>query len=179
MTQEFARSIRWVRAGFVAGAMLVAAMAAPAQTSADNATASPPVALQATQAASEPAATALPVVADTPSVQVPKAPVFSGADTAWMLISTVLVLMMTMPGIILFYSGMLRTKNALSIVAHTVAATAVITLAWAILGYSLAFTTGSEWVGGLNRIFSEGLIGKTVGAHAIAPTIPESAFFLF
>jgi ammonium transporter, Amt family len=106
-------------------------------------------------------------------------PAFSGADTAWMLISTVLVLLMTMPGIILFYSGMLRTKNALSIVAHTVAASAVITMCWAILGYSLAFTSGSEWVGNLNRAFSEGLIGKNVGAHPSAPTIPESAFFLF
>ncbi|MFL6663216.1 MAG: ammonium transporter [Rhizobacter sp.] len=111
--------------------------------------------------------------------QAQKAPAISGADTAWMLISTVLVLMMTMPGIILFYSGMLRTKNALSIVAHTVAATAVITLAWAILGYSLAFTAGNEWLGGLNRLFSEGLIGKNVGVHIAAPTIPESAFFLF
>lgn len=106
-------------------------------------------------------------------------PAFSGADTAWMLISTVLVLLMTMPGIILFYSGMLRTKNALSIVAHTVAAAAVITLTWAIVGYSLAFTSGSEWLGGLNRAFSEGLIGKYVGAHPAAPTIPESVFFLF
>ena len=106
-------------------------------------------------------------------------PAFSGADTAWMLISTVLVLLMTMPGIILFYSGMLRTKNALSIVAHTVAAAAVITLTWAIVGYSLAFTSGSEWLGGLNRSFSEGLIGKYVGAHPAAPTVPESVFFLF
>jgi ammonium transporter, Amt family len=108
-----------------------------------------------------------------------KAPAISGADTAWMLISTVLVLMMTMPGIILFYSGMLRTKNALSIVAHTVASAAVITLAWSILGYSLAFTAGNDWIGGLTRIFSEGLIGKNVGVHVVAPTIPESAFFLF
>jgi Amt family ammonium transporter len=103
----------------------------------------------------------------------------NGADTAWMLISTVLVMLMTMPGIILFYSGMLRTKNALSIVAHTVAAAAVITLTWAIVGYSLAFTPGTEWIGGMERLFSERLIGKSAGAHAIAPTIPEAAFFLF
>jgi ammonium transporter, Amt family len=108
-----------------------------------------------------------------------KAPVFNGADIAWMLISTVLVLMMTVPGIILFYSGMLRTKNALSIVAHTVAGAAVITLVWAMLGYSLAFTSGNPWFGGLGRAFSEGLIGKNVGAHIAAPTIPESVFFLF
>jgi ammonium transporter, Amt family len=103
----------------------------------------------------------------------------NGADTAWMLISTVLVMLMTMPGIMLFYSGMLRTKNALSIVAHTVAASAVITLTWAVLGYSLAFSSGTPWYGGLSRAFAAGLIGKGSGVHAIAPTIPESVFFLF
>jgi len=107
------------------------------------------------------------------------APAINGADTAWMLISTVLVLLMTMPGIILFYGGMLRTKNALSIVAHTIAATAMITLAWAVVGYSLAFADGSAWIGDLSRAFGHGLIGKTVGAHVAAPTIPESVFFLF
>jgi Amt family ammonium transporter len=56
---------------------------------------------------------------------------FNGANTAWMLISTVLVMLMTMPGIILFYSGMLRAKNALSIAAHTVAGAAIVTVVWA------------------------------------------------
>lgn len=103
----------------------------------------------------------------------------SGADTAWMLICTVLVLMMTMPGIILFYGGMLRTKNALSIVAHTIAATTVVTLAWAAIGYSLAFTPGNGWWGGLGRVFGSGLIGARVGAHPVAPTVPEAVFFMF
>jgi Amt family ammonium transporter len=106
-------------------------------------------------------------------------PAISGADTAWMLISTVLVLLMTVPGIMLFYSGMLRSKNALSIVAHTVAATSVITVCWAIIGYSIAFSNGTPYFGGLSRAFAEGLIGKNVGAHPAAPTIPESVFFLF
>jgi ammonium transporter, Amt family len=109
----------------------------------------------------------------------PAKPVFDGADTAWLLICTVLVLMMTVPGLMLFYSGMLRTKNAMSIVAHTFAATAVVTLVWAMLGYSLAFTNGNSWIGGFDRAFAEHLIGKTVGAHPSAPTVPESAFFLF
>ena len=122
-------------------------------------------------------AAALPAWAEGPAAAA--APVFNGGDIAWMLISTVLVLLMTMPGIILFYSGMLRTKNALSIVAHTVAAAAVITLCWAMVGYSLAFSHGSPFFGGLERVFGEGLIGKKVGAHMVAPTIPESVFFLF
>jgi Amt family ammonium transporter len=107
------------------------------------------------------------------------APAISGADTAWMLISTVLVMLMTIPGIILFYSGMLRSKNALSIVAHTVIGAAVITIVWAAVGYSLAFTSGSPWIGGLSRALSTGLVGASVGAHAAAPTVPESVFFLF
>ena len=122
------------------------------------------------------AAAAMPTAA---MAQGAAAPAISGADTAWMLVSTVLVLLMTMPGIILFYSGMMRTKNALSIVAHTVTATAVVTMSWAIIGYSLAFSSGTEWLGGLNRVFGEGLIGKHVGVHPSAPTIPESVFFLF
>ena len=113
----------------------------------------------------------------------PAAPVISGADTAWMLICTVLVMMMTMPGIILFYGGMLRTKNALSIVAHTVAAAAVVTLVWAAIGYSLAFTPGSGAFGGLfggmTRAVGAGLLGGTAGVHPSAATVPESAFFMF
>jgi ammonium transporter, Amt family len=110
-------------------------------------------------------------------------PEFSGGDTAWLLISTVLVLLMTVPGIMLFYSGMLRTKNALSIVAHVFAATTVVTLVWAFLGYTLAFTPGSGdlagWIGGMDRLFAAKLIGAKVGVHPSAPTVPESAFFLF
>ncbi|HSV45368.1 MAG TPA: ammonium transporter [Ramlibacter sp.] len=93
--------------------------------------------------------------------------------------STVLVLLMTVPGIMLFYSGMLRTKNALSVVAHTFAATTVVTLAWTVIAYSLAFTNGNGFFGGITRVFAEGLIGPNVGAHPSAPTVPESVFFLF
>lgn len=106
-------------------------------------------------------------------------PAFNGADTAWMLISTVLVMLMTMPGIMLFYGGMLRSKNALSIVAHTVAGASVITVLWAMFGYSIAFSAGGPWFGDLSRMFAEGLIGAKVGAHVSAPTLPEPVFFLF
>ena len=103
--------------------------------------------------AASPAPAAAPVVAqaamatgsDT-AVMAKPSPI-NGADTAWMLISTVLVLLMTIPGIILFYGGMLRTKNALSIVAHTLAATALIAVTWALCGYSIAFTSGNPYFG--------------------------------
>jgi len=104
---------------------------------------------------------------------------FSSGDTAWMLVCTVLVLLMTVPGIMLFYSGMMRAKNALSVVAHVFAATTVVTLTWVAIGYSLAFTPGTPWLGDMTRLFSQGLIGAKVGAHPSAPTVPESAFFLF
>ena len=119
------------------------------------------------------------------SAAAPGAPamVINGADTAWMLICTVLVMLMTMPGIILFYGGMLRTKNSLSIVAHTIAAASVVTLTWAAVGYSLAFTAGegatAGLFGGLSRVFGSGLLGAATGTHPSAPTVPESAFFMF
>ncbi|MCR5883173.1 ammonium transporter [Rhizobacter sp. J219] len=118
-------------------------------------------------------------VAAAPAVAASAATVFNGADTAWMLISTVLVMLMTMPGIMLFYGGMLRSKNALSIVAHTVAGASVITVLWAMFGYSIAFTSGGPWFGDMSRMFAEGLIGSKVGAHVSAPTLPEPVFFLF
>ncbi len=113
------------------------------------------------------------------SAAVAAKPTFNGGDTAWLLVSTVLVLLMTIPGLMLFYSGMVRTKNALSLIAHTFAAAAVVTIVWALVGYSLAFTVGNPWVGGLDRLFAANLIGASVGAHPSAPTVPESAFFLF
>ena len=110
----------------------------------------------------------------------PAAASLDGANTAWMLVSTVLVLLMTMPGIMLFYSGMLRTRNTLSIMAQTIAGIGVITVMWAAVGYSLAFTPGNAWIGDLRRVMAEGLIGgASIAIHPIAPTIPELVFFLY
>lgn len=103
---------------------------------------------------------------------------FNTGDTAWMLVATVLVLLMTVPGIMLFYGGMARQKNVLSIIAHTLIAAAVVTLVWIAAGYSLAFTPGNEFVGGLERVFGSGLVGSAKG-HPSAPTIPEPLYFTF
>lgn len=121
----------------------------------------------------------LPSVTAWAQAVAPTASPFNGADTAWMLICTVLVMLMTVPGIILFYSGMLRSKNALSIVAHTVAGAAIVTLTWALLAYSLAFSSGNGYFGDFTRAFAQGLISPKVGVHPIAPSVPESVFFLF
>ena len=76
----------------------------------------------------------------------------NAADTAWMMTSTALVLLMTLPGIALFYAGMVRRKNVLATMAGVVAIAAVVSLTWFALGYSLGFTPGSPWLGKLWRV---------------------------
>lgn len=101
-------------------------------------------------------------------------PKINSGDTAWMLTSTALVLMMTIPGVALFYGGMVRKKNLISVAAKTFAVTCLITAVWTIIGYSLAFTSGSGFVGGLSRFFLSGM-----GYNAMSGTIPESVFMTF
>ena len=101
---------------------------------------------------------------------------FNSADTAWMLTATVLVLLMTLPGIVLFYAGLMRAKNALSLAAQALAATALITLVWAIAGYSLAFTADSPWLGGIDRMMAQGLGAPGAAGHEMAKNIPNRCF---
>ncbi|TXL71401.1 ammonium transporter [Vineibacter terrae] len=107
----------------------------------------------------------------------PPAPKLDTGDTAWMLTSTALVLMMTIPGLALFYAGMVRRKNVLATAMQSFAITALITVLWMIVGYSLAFTKGGAWVGDLSRFFLRGLAIDSV--HDLAKTIPESVFMCF
>jgi len=104
---------------------------------------------------------------------------FNSADTAWMLTATVLVLLMTLPGIVMFYAGLMRAKNALSLAAQTLAATALISLVWAVAGYSLAFTANSPWLGGIGRMVAQGLGAPGAAGHEMAKNIPEPVFFMF
>jgi len=107
----------------------------------------------------------------------------SAADTAWMMTSTALVLLMTLPGVALFYGGMVRKKNVLNTMAAVVAVAALVSLLWFALGYSLAFTPGSSWLGGTGRLWFSGLdylksAGKVAVSHA-APNVPESVYAMF
>jgi len=98
-------------------------------------------------------------------------------DTAWMLTSTALVLMMTIPGLALFYGGMVRKKNVLATVMQSFATVCLMTILWMVLGYSLAFTDGGEanaFVGGLSKMFLSGM-----AADSLEGTIPESVFMTF
>lgn len=107
----------------------------------------------------------------------PPAPKLDSGDTAWMLTSTALVLMMTIPGLALFYGGMVRKMNVLSTIMQSFAITCVVTILWMVIGYSLAFTEGSSFVGGLSRVMFKGLDFKQISS--LAPTIPESVYAMY
>lgn len=113
------------------------------------------------------AAAALPSIAFAEDV-------LSSGDTAWMLMSTVLVLFMTIPGLSLFYAGMTRAKNGLSVMMQCFAITAVMTVIWALYGYSIAFGGEGAYWGGLDKLFLSGLT-----VDSMSGTIPESVFMTF
>ncbi|MBH9308221.1 ammonium transporter [Pseudomonas aeruginosa] len=113
-------------------------------------------------------------------------PVLNSGDTAWMLISTALVLLMTIPGLALFYGGMVRAKNVLSIMMQCFAITGLITILWVVYGYSLAFDTAgmekgvlnfNSFVGGLDKAFLSGL--TAAGLTSATALFPESVFITF
>jgi Amt family ammonium transporter len=107
----------------------------------------------------------------------PAAPTLSAGDTAWMLTSTALVLMMTIPGLALFYGGMVRKKNVLTILMQCFATTCIVTVLWMLIGYSLAFTDGGglqAYIGGASRFLL-----KDMGVGTLKGTIPESVFMCF
>lgn len=98
----------------------------------------------------------------------------NSGDTAWMLTSMVLVLFMTIPGLSLFYAGMVRSKNPLSVMMQCFAITCLITVVWVIYGYSLAFGEGGAFVGDFSKAFMAG-----VGVDTLSGTIPETVFAMF
>src|SRR5690242_707245 len=111
----------------------------------------------AVSSASSAAASAAPdASASAPAAAAPAAAINSG-DTAWMLTSMALVLMMTIPGLGLFYAGMVRKKNVLATVMQSFALCALMTIVWMVAGYSLAFTDGNAWIGDLSRFFLNGV----------------------
>jgi ammonium transporter, Amt family len=104
-------------------------------------------------------------------------PRLDSGDTAWMLTSVALVLMMTIPGLALFYGGMVRKMNVLATVMQSFAVTCLVTVLWTVVGYSFAFTTGSPLLGGLSRFMLLGMTMDTV--NDLAKTIPESVYMCF
>lgn len=150
-----------------------------AEDAAPAATAAPAAAMPeaaAPVAAATPAATeAAPAVAAAP------APVPNKGDTAWMIVATVLVLMMCVPGLGLFYGGMVRQKNMLSVLMQTFMITCVLGVLWAVYGYSIAFTQGSTpFFGGLDRLFLAGMTpDSTAATFSKGVVIPEYLYMVF
>lgn len=115
----------------------------------------------------------------TPALAQPAAAAttISAPDTAWMIIATALVLMMTVPGLALFYAGMVRKKNVLATMAQSLAAVAVVSILWVIYGYSLAFVGDGSWIGSLDRGLLSGVDMTSI--NPLAKTIPEALFALY
>jgi len=114
------------------------------------------------------------LVVQAPLALAAEPPKIDGANTAWMLTAAVLVLFMTLPGLALFYAGLVRTKNVLSVLMQCFSITCIVTLAWVFAGYSIAFGDGNNWWGGLGKAFLAGIDVKTVKG-----SIPETVFAMY
>ena len=142
--------------------------------------ASTPVAAEQTMAATDTAAaTPETVVTEAPAIEeatpaAEAAPIVDTGDTAWILVSTALVLLMTIPGLALFYGGMVRKKNVLSTMMFSLSAAILVSLIWVIAGYSLAFSGTGAYFGDLSKALLNG-----VAFDALSGTIPESLFVIF
>ncbi len=152
---------------------------APAAT--EPAAAAPAAAAPAADAAAAPAAPAAAAApaaeaAAAPAAPAAPAPKVDSGDTAWMLTSTLLVILMTIPGLALFYGGLGRSKNMLSVLMQVFVVFSLISLLWAIYGYSLAFSGEGKFFGGFDKIFLKGVTQETFGALI---TIPEYVFLAF
>ncbi|WP_298009825.1 ammonium transporter [uncultured Aquabacterium sp.] len=157
---------------------------------AQDAAASAPVAATATEAAAAPASApeAAPLAAEAasaPAEAAAAAPVPNKGDVTWMMVSTLLVILMTVPGLALFYGGLVRSKNMLSVLMQVMVTFSMIVVLWFIYGYSLAFTEGNAFIGGLDRLMMKGVWDNAAGTFANAATfskgvvIPEIVFAAF
>ncbi|GAB4565889.1 MAG: ammonium transporter [Rhizobacter sp.] len=142
----------------------------------------------AASVAAAPAAASAPAEAASaaaPAASAAPAPVANKGDVAWLIVATLLVIMMTVPGLALFYGGLVRSKNMLSVLMQVFVTFSLIVVLWAIYGYSLAFTAGNSFIGGLDRLFLKGVFDPATGAFAMAATfskgvyIPELLFVAF
>jgi Amt family ammonium transporter len=161
-------------------AMAQAPAAAPAATASAEAKPAEAAAPAAPAAAGAAVAAAAPAAAAAASAPVP-----NKGDTAWMMVSTLLVILMTLPGLALFYGGLVRSKNMLSVLMQVMVTFSMIVVLWFIYGYSLAFTEGNQFVGGFDRLFMAGIWDNAAGTFANAATfskgvvIPEIVFAAF
>ncbi len=142
-------------------------------------------AASAAASAAEVMAPAAAAAAEAASAPAAAAPVPNKGDVSWMLVSTLLVIMMAIPGLALFYGGLVRSKNILSVLMQVFVVFALVTVLWVVYGYSLAFTEGNAFVGGFDRLFLKGVFDPATGTFAMGATfskgvvIPEIVFVVF
>jgi Amt family ammonium transporter len=173
----------------LAGLSLLWTLGAMAPASAaDDAAKAAPASAAVTVPVATPETTVTPVVAAAPATAVAApaaAPTPNKGDTAWMMVATLLVILMTIPGLALFYGGLVRSKNMLSILMQVFMIFAVIIVLWSIYGYSLAFTEGNAFYGKFDRLFLKGIWDPVKGVFAYSSTfskgvvIPEFAYVAF
>ena len=136
----------------------------------------PAPAAPAAAAAAAPAAAAPAAEAAAPAA----APVPNKGDTAWMTVATLLVILMTIPGLALFYGGLVRSKNMLSVLMQVFVVTSMIYVLWVLYGYTAAFTGGNPFIGGLDKLFLKGITPDSVAAtFSKGVVIPELSFVAF
>ncbi len=170
--------------GLLAGGAAVMAQT-PAAAPTTEAAASATTAKPADAAPVAVPAAAPAIVAPAVAASAPPAPVPNKGDTAWMMVSTLLVILMTIPGLALFYGGLVRSKNMLSVLMQIMVTFSMIVVLWFIYGYSLAFTEGNAFFGGFDRLFMKGIWDNVAGTFANAATfskgvvIPEIVFAAF
>jgi Amt family ammonium transporter len=157
-----------------------------AQDTAASAPVAEAAAASGAEAAAAPASAPEPAAsAAAPAPAAASTPVANKGDNAWMLVSTLLVIMMSVPGLALFYGGLVRSKNMLSVLMQVMVTFSLIVVLWSIYGYSLAFSEGNAFFGGFDRLFLHGLFDPVKGDFAMAGTfskgvyIPELLFCAF
>ena len=169
-------------ASFVLGLSLLTA----GTLSLAQAPAAEPAAVTAPAAEAAPAAPAAAPAAAAPAAAAEApAPVPNKGDTAWMMVATILVILIVLPGLALFYGGLVRSKNMLSVLMQVMVTFSLIVVLWFMYGYSLAFTEGNAFIGGFDRLFMKGIWDNAAGTFANAATfskgvvIPEISFAAF
>ena len=174
-------------ASLAIGMSLLLGAAAQSQTAAAPAASeAAPAAAVASEAKPAEAAAAAAASASAPAAAAAApAPVPNKGDTSWMMVSTLLVIMMAVPGLALFYGGLVRSKNMLSVLMQVMVTFSLIVVLWFIYGYSIAFTEGNAFFGGFDRLFMKGIWDNAAGTFANAATfskgvyIPEIVFAAF
>ncbi|SEM15537.1 ammonium transporter [Pseudoxanthomonas sp. GM95] len=157
------------------------AFSVAAQETSAPATTEAPAAEAPAEAAPEPAAAPAAAEAAAPTEEAaPAADIVEKGDVAWMLTSTLLVLLMTVPGLALFYGGMVRSKNVLSVLIQVITVFSLISILWVIYGYSLAFSGDGPWIGNLDKAFLKGVTLESLAAtFTKGVSLPEMVFVVF